>query len=97
MRSLKTVEIFSQVNPQKLERFAVKTFQFIGDDPPVEDLQVDSLELNAPSKKQISRYRGTLEDFESRFIRQVLDETDWRIGGRDGAAVKLTLLQNEET
>lgn len=54
-------------------------------------LEVDSLELNAPSKKQISARRGTLEDFERQFILQVLDETNWRISGMHGAAVQLGL------
>jgi formate hydrogenlyase transcriptional activator len=56
-------------------------------------LQVDFLELNAlSSKKPISGRRGgTLEDVERQFILQVLDETNGRIGGRGGAAVKLGL------
>ena len=54
-------------------------------------LEVDSLELNASSKKLIPACLGTLEDFERRFILQVLDKTNWRIGGTKGAAVKLGL------
>jgi len=54
-------------------------------------LQVDSSELSAPSKNRISGCGGTLEDFERRFILQVLDENNWRIGGINGAAVKLGL------
>jgi formate hydrogenlyase transcriptional activator len=54
-------------------------------------LEVDSLELNNRSKKQIPGGRGTLQDFERRFILQVLNETNWRISGTGGAAVKLGL------
>lgn len=54
-------------------------------------LRIDSSELNKRSKKKISGEYGTLEDFERRFISQALDETNWRIGGTNGAAVKLGL------
>lgn len=54
-------------------------------------LRAEFLELNRVPKKQISKRRGTLEDFERQFILQTLTETGWRVGGNNGAAVKLGL------
>ncbi|MBS1797417.1 MAG: sigma 54-interacting transcriptional regulator, partial [Acidobacteria bacterium] len=56
-----------------------------------EVLEVDFLGSPAPPNNTFSGGRGTLEDFERRFILQALDETNWRIGGSGGAAVKLGL------
>lgn len=54
-------------------------------------LQIKFLEPNAPPKKHFTDKRGTLEDFERQFILQTLDETNWRVGGKIGAATKLGL------
>jgi Transcriptional regulator containing GAF, AAA-type ATPase, and DNA binding domains len=54
-------------------------------------LEIEPPELSRGSRKQISESRGTLKDFERQFILKVLDETNWRIGGSGGAAVKLGL------
>jgi formate hydrogenlyase transcriptional activator len=54
-------------------------------------LRKEFLELSAPSKKPVTAKSGTLEDFERQFILRALSETNWRIGGASGAAVRLGL------
>lgn len=54
-------------------------------------LHTDFLESDVASKNQKPNGGRTLDEFQRRFILQTLNETDWRIGGADGAAARLGL------
>jgi transcriptional regulator with GAF, ATPase, and Fis domain len=49
------------------------------------------LDLNTAPQKLNTGSSRTLEEFERRFILQTLSETNWLIGGTNGAAKRLGL------
>jgi formate hydrogenlyase transcriptional activator len=54
-------------------------------------LRIEFLESKDASKKQKMTRGGTLEEVQRNFILQTLIETEWRLGGADGAAARLGL------